>query len=163
MKLQEKLMTSKEQGEKKQEGWSFPELTLLQEKGNRTQKQILETLLEFKFEYLENEGKAKKIENEENRRKTIKCRKLIHPNVTTNDLDIDFIKKALLETENDNQFAFILEEKKYEFTIVHKMEPRHEDEDLYDIMKEYGSLPVPNGTQCPLLQNKLLQWRQEEN
>jgi hypothetical protein len=74
---------------------------------------------------------------------------LIRLNITINVLDIELIKRALLETENGDQFAVLLEEKNYEFTLVHKIEKRHRDEDIYEIMKEYGYLPVPNGMQCP--------------
>jgi hypothetical protein len=79
----------------------------------------------------------------------LKERVLIRPNITTNILDINFIKKALAETENGIQFGELLDEKGYEFTVVHKMEVMHGDEDIYEILKEYGCLPVPDGLQYP--------------
>jgi hypothetical protein len=79
----------------------------------------------------------------------LKSRKLIRPNLRTNDFDIEFIKKALVETKNGKQFGALLEEKGYEFTKVHTMKVRHGDEYVYEIMKEYGCLPVPSGMQCP--------------
>jgi hypothetical protein len=79
----------------------------------------------------------------------LKARTLIRSNLTTNDLDLEYIKKALMETENGDQFQELLEEKGYEFTMVHKMETRQGNEDIYEILKEYGCLPVPNGMQCP--------------
>jgi hypothetical protein len=54
-------------------------------------------------------------------RRSIKSRILITPNTRTNDIDIEFLKKALLETENGEEFGLALEEKKYEFTKVRKM------------------------------------------
>jgi hypothetical protein len=74
---------------------------------------------------------------------------LTRPNLLTNTLDNEFIKKALLESENGEKFGELLEEKGYEFTIVHDMEERHGEEDIFEIMKEYGCLPVPDGVQCP--------------
>jgi hypothetical protein len=88
-------------------------------------------------------------EENTSRRKSLKSRKLISPNLRTVDLDIDFIKKALVETMNGEQFGTLLEGKRYEFTKVYTMEIRHGDEDVYEIMKEYGWLPVPSGMQCP--------------
>lgn len=67
----------------------------------------------------------------------LKKRTLERPNLVANILDTDFIKKALLETENGGKFGELLEEKWYEFTIVHDMEERHGDEDIFEIMKEY--------------------------
>jgi hypothetical protein len=55
----------------------------------------------------------------------LKIRKLIRPNITTNVLDIEYIKKALAETENGTQFGKLMKNKGYEFTKVHKMEERH--------------------------------------
>jgi hypothetical protein len=81
-------------------------------------------------------------------KKKLKSRTLITPNRRTNDLDIDFIKRALLETENEEQFSLALEEKGYEFTKVRKMKRRPGEEDIYEIFKESGSLPVPDGIQC---------------
>jgi hypothetical protein len=66
----------------------------------------------------------------------LKSRILITPNIRTNEFDIDFIKRALLETENDEQFGLALEERNDEFTKVHKMEIRRGDEDIYEIMKK---------------------------
>jgi hypothetical protein len=44
---------------------------------------------------------------------------LIKPNTKANDLDIEFIKKAILETENGKEFGSALEERNYEFARVH--------------------------------------------
>jgi hypothetical protein len=81
--------------------------------------------------------------------KHLKSRKLITPNTTTNDLDIDFIKRALLETENGEEFGMTLEDKNYEFTKLCKMKVSTEDEGIYEILKESECLPVLNGMQCP--------------
>jgi hypothetical protein len=50
---------------------------------------------------------------------------------------------------NGDQFVNILEEKGYEFTKVHTMEVRYGDEDEYEILKEYGCLPVPSDMKSP--------------
>jgi hypothetical protein len=71
-------------------------------------------------------------------KKKLKSRTLIAPNTRTNDLDIDYIKRALLETENREHFGLALEEKNYEFTNVHKMEIRSGEEDIYEVLKESG-------------------------
>jgi hypothetical protein len=42
-----------------------------------------------------------------------------------------------------------LEGKNYKFTKVHKMKVSTGDEEIYEILKESGFLPVPNGMQCP--------------
>jgi hypothetical protein len=33
--------------------------------------------------------------------------------------------------------------------MIHKIEERHGDENIYQILEEYGCLPVPDGMQCP--------------
>jgi hypothetical protein len=55
----------------------------------------------------------------------------------------------LTNTDNGTQFGKLMEGKGYKFTRIHKMYQRKGDEDIYDILKEYGCLPVPDGMQCP--------------
>jgi hypothetical protein len=78
----------------------------------------------------------------------LKERKLSKPNTKENELDTDYIKRCLAETDNGTQFGKLMKRKGYKFTRVHKMDQRHGDEDVYDILKEYGCLPVPDGMQC---------------
>jgi DNA repair exonuclease SbcCD ATPase subunit len=82
-------------------------------------------------------------------KKSLKSKVPILPNTRTNDLDIDFIKRALLETENGEHFGLALEEKKNEFTKVHKMKITSGEEDIYEVLKGSGRLPVPSGLQSP--------------
>jgi hypothetical protein len=42
-----------------------------------------------------------------------------------------------------------LEEKGYKFKRIHKLDQKNGDEDVYEILKEFGCLPVPDGMQCP--------------
>jgi hypothetical protein len=93
-------------------------------------------------------------------KKSLKSRRLITPNVRTNNLDIEFIKKALMETKNGKQFARLLEEKS-EFTKVHKMEIRQGNQDIYEVLKDSGCLPMPCGMQYPY--HKLNYYNGEES
>jgi tRNA A-37 threonylcarbamoyl transferase component Bud32 len=77
-------------------------------------------------------------------RNTLKERELSKPNLRENVIDIDYIKKCLTETDNGIQFGKLMKRKGYKFTRVHKMDQRHGDEEVYDILKEFGCLPVPD-------------------
>jgi hypothetical protein len=88
-------------------------------------------------------------EREEYRKNNLKERELVRPNLRENVLDTDYIKRCLAETDNGTQFGKLMMKKRYVFTKIHTMEARHGDEDVYEMLKEYGCLPVPDGMQCP--------------
>jgi hypothetical protein len=70
--------------------------------------------------------------NEDRIKETLMERKLAKPNLLDNDLDIDYIKKCLAETDNGTQFGKLLEEKGYKFTRIHKLDQKN-GEDMYMI------------------------------
>jgi hypothetical protein len=57
-------------------------------------------------------------------------RKLAKPNLLDNDLDIDYIKKCLAETDNGTQFGKLLEGNGCKFTRIHKLDKKNGEEDV---------------------------------
>jgi hypothetical protein len=54
-----------------------------------------------------------------------------------------------LKTRNAEEFGTALEERGYEFTEVHRMKSLSVDEEIFEILKNRGCLPIPNEMQSP--------------
>jgi hypothetical protein len=81
-------------------------------------------------------------------KRPIKSRRLITSITGTIELVFEFLKKALLQAKNGEEFVAVLEEKKYDFTQVHKNRSMIEKKEIFEVLKLTGCLRAPNGMQC---------------